>query len=450
MATVLETCRVLAPPCVAPELSMPLNFLDIPWLHSNPVHRLLFYDYPCSKPYFLETVAPKLKESLSLTLRHYLLVAGDLIFHLNSEKVPEIRYVARDSAVSLTIAESASGFDDIIGNHARDADQFYEFVAEIDPVTDESGYQRLPVMALKVTLFPGRGMCIGFTNLHCLGDASSIVGFMKAWASISKLGADEEFLNKQGEFLPILDRSIIKDPLGIKTTFLKVIRDVPLKSTSLPLPTNRVRATYILRQTDIQKLKDLVLEKKPGLVQVSSFTVTASYVWTCFIKSGEQVDDDELEFFCFAADIRSRIDPPVPANYFGNCLSYGLAIMEHKQLVGEEGFVMAAEAIADQIKNKVNNKDEVLKGAENWVSDLRAMNVIRAFWVSGSPKFDLYNADFGWGSPRKLEVLMIDEQKYSMSLCKSRDSDGVLEIGMSLPKARMETFATIFNDGLRF
>ncbi|KAK4397969.1 Malonyl-coenzyme:anthocyanin 5-O-glucoside-6'''-O-malonyltransferase [Sesamum angolense] len=378
--------------------------VDIPWLHFHPVRRLLFYDYPCSKPYFLETVAPKLKESLSLTLRHYLLVAGDLIFHLNSEKMPEIRYVAGDSAVSLTIAESASGFDDIIGNHARDADQFYEFVAPIDPVTDESGYQKVPVMALKVTLFPGR----------------------------------------------VLDRSVIKDPLRINTIFLKVIRDVPLKSTSFPVPTNRVRATYILRQTDIQKLKDLVLERKPGLVQVSSFVVTAAYVWTCFVKSGEQVDDDELEFFSFAADIRARIDPPVPANYFGNCLGYGLAIMEHIQLVGEEGFVMAAEAIADQIKNRVNNKDEVLKGAENWVSDMRAMNAIRAFWVSGSPKFDLSNADFGWGTARKLEILTIDEEKYSMSLCKSRDSDGGLEIGLSLPKARMEAFATIFDEGLRF
>ncbi|KAL0399973.1 UNVERIFIED_CONTAM: Malonyl-coenzyme:anthocyanin 5-O-glucoside-6'''-O-malonyltransferase [Sesamum radiatum] len=418
MATILETCRIPAPPGTTSELSMPLTFLDFPWLHFHPVRRLLFYDYPCSKPYFLETIAPKLKESLSLTLKHYLLVAGDLIFYLNSEKMPEIRYVAQDSTVSLTIAESCSGFDDIIGNHARDADQFYEFVAPIDPVKDDSEYQRVPVMALKVTLFRGV-VCV-------LGSPIFIVLAMR------------------------VRLSVIKDPLGIDAIFLKVIKEIPLKSTSFPLPTNRVRATYILRQTDIQKLKDLVLEKKPSLVQISSFVVTASYVWTCFVKSGEQVDDDELEFFSFAADIRSRIDPPVPANYFGNCLGYGLAIFEHKQLVGEEGFVMAAEAIADQIKNRVNNKDEVLKGVENWVSDMRAMNAIRAFWVSGSPKFDLSNADFGWGSARKLEILTIDEEKYSMSLCKSGDSDGGLEIGLSLPKARMEAFAAIFDEGLRF
>ncbi|KAL0374147.1 UNVERIFIED_CONTAM: Malonyl-coenzyme:anthocyanin 5-O-glucoside-6'''-O-malonyltransferase [Sesamum radiatum] len=428
--TILEACRVPAPPGVAADLSVPLTFFDIPWLHFHPIRRLLFYDYPCSKPYFLETVAPKLKESLSLTLRHYLPVAGDLILPLNSEKKPEIRYVAGDSAVSLTIAESGSDFDHLIGNHARDADQFYEFVPEIDPVTVESEYQRVPVMALKVTLFSGRGVCVGFANLHCLGDASSVVGFIQAWASINKLGGDEEFLtNHADSSLPILDRSVINYPLGLDTIFWKVIRKVPLKSSSFPLPTNRVRATYILRQADIKKLKDLVLAKKPGLLQVSSFVVTTSYVWTCFVKSEEQVDDDDvLELFIFAADIRARIDPPVPANYFGNCL----------------------EAIADQIKNRVNNKEEVLKGAENWLADINKMKAMRAFGVSGSPKFDLSSADFGWGRARKLEVVSIDGEKHSMSLCKSRDSEGGLEVGMSLPKARMEAFAAIFEEGLRF
>ncbi|KAK4422764.1 Malonyl-coenzyme:anthocyanin 5-O-glucoside-6'''-O-malonyltransferase [Sesamum alatum] len=125
-----------------------------------------------------------------------------------------------------------------------------------------------------------------------------------------------------------------------------------------------------------------------------------------------------------------------------------MAKIEHKQLVGEEGFVMAAEAIADQIKNRVNKKDQVLKGAENWLSGSKTMNEIRALFVSGSPKFDFSDADFGWGRPRKLEVVSIDEEKYSMSLCKSRDSDGGLEVGMSLPKARMEAFAAIFYHGL--
>ncbi|KAI3464079.1 hypothetical protein Pfo_020742 [Paulownia fortunei] len=413
MTTLLETCRIPPPPGEAAELSRPLAFFDILWLHFHPIRRLLFYDYP---------------------------LAGNLLYPLNTEEKPVFRYVAGDS-VSLTIAESNYDFEDLVGNHGRDADQFYDFVPQMPPVTDEPEYKVVPVMALQVTLFPGRGICIGFANHHSLGDARSIVGFMWAWASISKLGGEENFLFEQGESLPIFDTSVIEDPLGIDTIFWKVMREIPFMSSSFPKPTNRVRATYILHQPDIKKLKDLVLAKKPGLVQVSSFVVTASYVWTCLLKSGdavgEEVDDHVPEYFIFTVDVRGRINPPLPASYFGNCLGYGMAKIEHKQ------------AIDQDIKNRVNNKDEVLKGAENWLSNMEKHVGMRALGVSGSPKFDLSSADFGWGRAKKLEVVSIDGENYSMSLCKSRDSDGGLEVGLSLPKERMDAFAALFADGLR-
>ncbi|KAI3457282.1 hypothetical protein Pfo_013945, partial [Paulownia fortunei] len=285
------------------------------------------------------------------------------------------------------------------------------------PAKDEPEYKTVPVIALQVTLFPSRGICIGFANHHNLGDASSIVGFIRAWASNNKLGGDEEFLTKQGESLPIFDRSVIKDPLGIDTIFWKVIKEVPLKSSSFPLPTNRVRATYILHQADIKKLKDLVLAKKAGVVQVSSFVVTASYAWSCLVKSGEEVDDDVLEFFMVVVEVRAPINPPVPANYFGNCLGYGMA---KNQASGAGGGRRACDCVL-RIGCQIGRNS---KG-------------IRALGVSGSPKFDFFNADFGWGRARKLEIVSIDKEKYSMSLCKSRDSEGGLEVGLSLPKERM-------------
>ncbi|KAK6157222.1 hypothetical protein DH2020_011470 [Rehmannia glutinosa] len=301
MATLLETCGVIPPP--AAELTVPLTFFDIRWIHFHPIRRLLFYDYPCSKPYVLDTLVPKLKESLSLTLKHHLPLAGNLLYPLNTDdEKPIFRYIAGDS-VSLKIAESSNDFDELVGNHARDADQFYDFIPEMPPVKlDEQNYKIVPVIALQVTLFPGRGISIGFSNHHSIGDASSIGRFIRAWAEISKFGG-----------------SVIKDPIGIDSIYWKIIREIPLKSSSFPLPTNRVRATFILHQADIKKLEDLVLDKKPGLVQVSSFVVTASYVWTCFVKSdGKLVDGDVLEFFGFPVDLRARIDPLVHESYLMN------------------------------------------------------------------------------------------------------------------------------------
>ncbi|KAL8529000.1 hypothetical protein ACS0TY_006462 [Phlomoides rotata] len=89
-----------------------------------------------------------------------------------------------------------------------------------------------------------------------------------------------------------------------------------------------------------------------------------------------------------------------------------MAKLEHKEVVGEEGFVITAETIAEEIKNRVNNKDEFLKGAENWMSMMGTFGVMKTMGVSGSPKFDLPNADFGWGKARKLEVVSMDGEKY--------------------------------------
>ncbi|GFP89539.1 malonyl-coenzyme:anthocyanin 5-o-glucoside-6'''-o-malonyltransferase, partial [Phtheirospermum japonicum] len=396
---------------------------DIPWLHFHPIRRLLFYNYPCSNAHFFETIVPELKQSLSLTLKHYLPLSGKLIYPLNTNEKPVFRYEPGDS-VSLTVAVSSHDFDELVGNQARDAE-----------------YQAVPVLALQATLFPDHGICIGFANHHTVGDASSIFRFMKTWSSITKLGENDSSL-------PVFDRSFIKDPIGIDTIYWKVMGEIPLKSSSFPLPTNRVRTTFTLRSDDIKRLKDMVLAEKPGLVQVSSFVVTVSYVWACLVKSGEVVDSDVLEFLIFAADVRGRVDPPVLENYFGNCLAAGMAKMEHSRLVGEEGFVSVAEVIAEDIKNRVNKKGEALKGAENWMSDMKKFKGMRGVGVAGSPKFDLCDADFGWGRARKLEIVSIDGESYSMSLCKCSDSDGGLEVGLSLPKERMEAFGAIFAEGL--
>ncbi|KAL0405752.1 UNVERIFIED_CONTAM: Malonyl-coenzyme:anthocyanin 5-O-glucoside-6'''-O-malonyltransferase [Sesamum latifolium] len=410
MTSLLESCQLHRRRRPA-ELSLPMTFIDIFWLHFHPIRRLLFYEFPCSKSYFLETLVPKLKESLSLALKHYLPLAGKLVYPSNSEKKPIIRYVAGES-VSVSIAESANDFDNLVGNHARDADQFYDFMPQLQLITDESGDKLLRLLAVQVTLFPGRGICIGLTNHHSAGDANSIVGFIRSWASISKHGGDEEHLITQGETLPLFDRSLMKVRTGLDAIYWNEFKEIPLQPPSFPLPTNRVRATYVLNQSAIKKLKDAVLSRNP-------------------------------------VDSRARLDPPVPGNYFGNCLSYGMVRIRHQDLVGNEGFFLAAEAIADVIKNKVNDKEKILAGVENWITEVGSVMQSSCFSVSGSARVDLYSMDFGWGKARKLETLSIDGQNYAMSLCKAGASEGGLEVGLSLPKVKMDAFAAAFADGLK-
>ncbi|CAA0816100.1 HXXXD-type acyl-transferase family protein [Striga hermonthica] len=153
-------------------------------------------------------------------------------------------------------------------------------------------------------------------------------------------------------------------------------------------------------------------------------------------------------FLGFPVDAQARLDPPVLENYFGNCLDKGLVIIERRRLVGENGFVIEVEAIADPIKNRVNVNNVVLRGAENWLSEIRKLRGMRVFSVSASLKFSFSDVDFGWAKSRKFEIVSVDGEMYSMSLCKSIVSDGGLEIELSLPRGRMEAFGAIFGKGI--
>lgn len=259
------------------------------------------------------------------------------------------------------------------------------------------------------------------------------------------------FLQNRRQFN--FDRSLIKDSLGIDTILWEVTRQIPLERIlpPFPLPTNKVRASYTFRRSDIQKLKSHVLATKPGLVRVSSFIVTVSYVWSCLAKAGD--DGYALEQIVVPVDARGRLNgptgPSVPANYFGNCVALAATIIEHEKLAGDGGFETAAEAVAEEIKRRVRNEGELVKGAENWMSDFQTCESVgtRVLGVSGSPKFDLSVADFGWGKATKMENLTLDGDKFSMSLCNSNESGG-LEYGVSLPMQRMKAFAAAFSHGL--
>ncbi|XP_020238554.1 coumaroyl-CoA:anthocyanidin 3-O-glucoside-6''-O-coumaroyltransferase 1 [Cajanus cajan] len=147
--------------------------------------------------------------------------------------------------------------------------------------------------------------------------------------------------------------------------------------------------------------------------------------------------------FRFAADCRDRFEYPVPATYFGNCLTKCYAVLKRKELKGEGGFLKAVKAIARAITDM---KTEPLKGAENWRALLRKISVLgNTVLVTGSPNFTVYETDFGFGKPTKVE--MVHSPK-CMSLAESGDKEGGLELGLVFRSGEFEYFISVIERGL--
>ncbi|KAI8031441.1 Malonyl-CoA:anthocyanidin 5-O-glucoside-6''-O-malonyltransferase [Camellia lanceoleosa] len=102
-----------------------------------------------------------------------------------------------------------------------------------------------------------------------------------------------------------------------------------------------------------------------------------------------------------------------------------------------------AKAICEAIEGL---KDGAVQEVQ--LSKMLSIDVSRLFTIGGSPRFELYKTDFGWGRPRKVEMTSIDKSgAFSLSDC--RDGNGGLEIGIVLKKHETEDFASLFASGLQ-
>lgn len=218
--------------------------------------------------------------------------------------------------------------------------------------------------------------------------------------------------------------------------------------------TPKVRATFILAKEKINLVKQWVSIQLPTLGYISSFSVACAYIWSCLARSRLEIegrkDDDKLERFVSVANFRSRLDPPLPQTYFGNCVVPCVAIAKSVLLSGNDGFLIAIESLGEAISKTVNKKDGVLNDVEMWSETLFKMptTIPSKIGVAGTPKLEIYELDFGWGKPKKYETISIDcNGSITINACKESPED--FEIGLSRPAKQMDAFIDIFNKGLQ-
>ncbi|GAU19863.1 hypothetical protein TSUD_170890 [Trifolium subterraneum] len=74
---------------------------------------------------------------------------------------------------------------------------------------------------------------------------------------------------------------------------------------------------------------------------------------------------------------------------------------------------------------------------------------VKGMTVAGSTRFGVYEIDFGFGRPEKVEITSID-RGLTIGLTESKDLKGGVEVGLVLNKNVMDLFHTIFDEGLCF
>ncbi|KAF8675223.1 hypothetical protein HU200_047891 [Digitaria exilis] len=425
---VLDQIPVSPPPASdsAQYPALPLTFFDVAWLFTGPVERLFFFRHPDPA-----STLPRLRSSLPVALRRFYPLAGTI-----RPRPPFlISYAPGADALTLVVAESDSpdDFDRLVARTPRDLAGIRPLVPQLPPPGEDGAFA---LAAVQVTLFPGHGLCLGVSVHHAACDDASTMHFVRTWAAACRLGIESAGGSAEDAALllpppPVLHRSVVADP-----------DDLRGKTLAAAVAAGGGEAADA--DGVIDRIKEGAAAKADG--KVSSFVAASALAWVCLLKSGSTgVAGAERSHMLFSAECRSRLSPPLPAEYFGNCLRPCFVEAAAAELLSgdtADGVAAAASAMGSTIREM---EQGVLDGAEGWLGRVMSVLPQRPMSVGGSPRHGVYDAtDFGWGRPARVEMVSVEKTPGTVALADCPEGDGGIELGVVLPRDAMDAFASCF------
>ncbi|KAK3143587.1 hypothetical protein QOZ80_4AG0302180 [Eleusine coracana subsp. coracana] len=416
----------------APPEPIKLNAMEAQWVPLPLLQHLLFFDGDQLPPF--DAVVGSLKSSLAATLATHAPLAGKLV-HLADTGDVAITCSASDG-VKFVVAESEADFRRLAGDEESDLHAFERLVPEVDMTVLPAS-----LLAVQATRFEGGGVAVGITVHHGVADGRSLWRFVEAWAAACR--------GITPPAPPSFDRSRVRIPGGeelARGVLRKYVPNLPVASRIMKdVRLQFTRRTFTLDAGRIARLKQRIVHLSesqgtaPLLRPPSSFVATIALTWTCNVRCRPYPADEDV-FLFFFADVRSHLDPPAGAEYFGACITGCLPKLPARVLQSEHALPAAAAAIQGAIRDMA--ADPV--AGWDWLTVSRDLPKSRYFNVSGSSGFRAYEvADFGWGKPRRTEPVRMN-QDGQVALVRARDGEGVQVSVAMLERAHMDAFKTQF------
>nr|CAD1835102.1 unnamed protein product [Ananas comosus var. bracteatus] len=388
------------------------------------------------------------KSSLSKTLTLFRPLAGKLAYRPASDDV--VVDCSFDDGVAFVEALSDIDVRRIAEDDAHDTGAFLNLVPEI--AADE---MPVPVLAVQVTAFVGGGAAVGVAIHHAAVDGRAFWRFVEAWAAECR--ADCRVVPGP---LPSHDRAVIAVPAkdAIAKRYLSFlapnrpkVRNFATNLKQIPprSPTSHEKNLHTERNgNSISKTTSKAATTttrgtyESTLKNPSTFEALAAHSWVS-LALAKGLARDRPAFLFFLADCRARLSPPVDADYTGNCLRGVKVCSTESNLTAPDGHARACAAIARAVRAV---EQEPVRGIEKWPEEFASLPPGMKVNVAGSPRQAGYATDFGWGRPRRVELVSMNFDG-EVVMCKGRD-EGTVQVSVAIAAQQMEAFAEVFSRGL--
>uniref|UniRef100_A0A0E0CKJ2 Uncharacterized protein n=1 Tax=Oryza meridionalis TaxID=40149 RepID=A0A0E0CKJ2_9ORYZ len=417
-----------------PEATMPLTFLDAIWLIRPPVERVFFYRLgdgggaTCD----VDVALSRVVDSLARALHVFYPLAGRLRLTPGKANRYELFYQPGDAvaftvaepgdAVAFTVAELGGvGLDELATDVPRE-------VSKIAPLVPELPDGGAVLAMLATVLLPaGRALTLGVTVHHAACDGASSTHFLHTWAAICAGAAATPPP-------PVIDRTSIREREDIHDVMTARLHD-------------HVKTTTTTNSPDVVDNVEAEPRNHMAAVPTSSSSPISGHGWNPAspTSTSETATDiaaagaDGLFAACSAiaaaVDEGTRYDP----GYWNRC-------REQSTEVSTSG--APPLSVAGSPRFRVYDVDfgfgRPAKRCREHVGGMSASDG-PPLVVAESPRFRVYDVDFGFGRPVKVDVVFVAKSG-TISVAEGRG--GGIEVGVGLPPERMERFRRCFADAV--
>lgn len=312
----------------------------------------------------------------------------------------------------------------------------------------------IPLLAVQVTELAD-GVFIGCAVNHSVTDGTSFWNFFNTFAEVSR---GVKRIVRQPDITRdsvLISNSVLKLPAdGPKVTFAG---DAPLRERIFSF--SRESIQRLKAKTNNQKLKfdgemDIVelMAKQSNdplkiktetaainpTAEISSFQSLCALLWRAVTRA-RRFPSSKMTTFRMAVNCRHRLQPKLNPLYFGNAIQSIPTYVSAGDVLSHD-----LHWCAEQLNKNVKAHDDVMvrKYVEDWEKDPRCFplgNFDGAMLTMGSsPRFPMYDNDFGWGRPVAVRSGRANKFDGKISAFPGREGGGSVDLEVILSPETME------------
>lgn len=278
------------------------------------------------------------------------------------------------------------------------------------------------------------GMAIGCAFNHAILDGTSTWHFMSSWAQACN-GATSVSVP------PFLERT------KSRNTRVKLDPSLPPDPHSQSSGDAAAKQEPVLREkvfkfseAAIDKIKSKVNENGPsdGSKPFSTFQSLAVHIWR-HVTHARSLKPEDYTVFTVFADCRKRVDPPMPDSYFGNLIQAIFTVTAAGLLTGnppEFGASMIQKAIEAHTAKAIDERNKEWENAPK-IFQFKDAGV-NCVAVGSSPRFKVYEVDFGWGKPESVRSGSNNRFDGMVYLYQGKSGGRSIDVEITLEPGAME------------